>query len=184
MLAGRAAEVASVLAYMVGAGVGEIRLQLPANQTDEQELLIGQASRLNPEVVVRTGPGDIANLDLIFAIGDDPEKLEQMLVPWLLRTDLPLIFVCADEPAYIATFGGRPPCPLCAGLPTRSKRRSDIAGFVTMVAATEAFKLLAGITSQPSPLLLQFIGFACTPQPLRQKPLRAKCACATDVEAN
>ncbi|MBV8357820.1 MAG: thiamine biosynthesis protein ThiF, partial [Deltaproteobacteria bacterium] len=40
MLAGKAADVASMLAYMVGAGVGEIWLQLSASDMAEQDLLI------------------------------------------------------------------------------------------------------------------------------------------------
>src|SRR5690348_12966266 len=71
MLAGKAADVAPVLAYMVGAGVGEIRLQLPAGDAAEQDSLIRRATELNPDVVIASGAETIAGLNLIFVISGD-----------------------------------------------------------------------------------------------------------------
>jgi hypothetical protein len=163
MLAGKAADIAYVLAYMVGAGVGEIRLQLLASEMAEQDSLIMRAAELNPEVVVKPAAGDIAGLNLILAIGGDSETSELILSDALICVDVPLIFVCLDEPASVAILPGRPPCPLCADavLNTPSKARGNNAGFIAMVAATEAFKLLTCPAPSPSPRLLQFNGFAC-----------------------
>ena len=185
MLAGKAADVASVLAYMVGAGIGEIRLRLPASDTAEQDSLIMRAAQLNPEVVVRPGAESIAGLNLILAIGRDSETLELIPSPGLVCADVPLIFVHLDEPAMVAILPARPPCPLCADadLNAPSKARGDNAGFVAMVAATEAFKLLAYSAPPASPALLQFSGFAFTTRELRQRPLGAKCACSIIAEA-
>jgi hypothetical protein len=185
MLAGRASEVASVLAYMVGAGVGEIQLRLPPSDLVEQESLIMRSSQLNPDVVVRPGAQDVAGLNLILAIGGDLETSELILSPRLVCVNVPLIFVHTNEPARIAILAGRPPCPLCAdaALNTSLKGCTDNAGFVAMVAATEAFKLLAGSTPPPSARLLEFNRFACTTRELRQSPLAANCACSINAEA-
>jgi molybdopterin/thiamine biosynthesis adenylyltransferase len=184
MLTGKTADVASVLAYMVGAGVGEIRLRLPASDTKDQDLLITRAAELNPEVVVRPGAENIAGLNLILAIGGDSETSEPTLSPRLLCADVPLMFVRLEEPASVAILPKRPPCPQCAdaNLIAPSKHRSDNAGFVAMIAATEAFKLLACSAPPPSSTLLQFNGFASTTRELRQSPLRSKCACSTNPE--
>jgi len=184
MLAGKAADVASVLAYMVGAGVGEIWLRLPASDRAEQDSLIMNAAQLNPEVVVKPGAETIAGLNLIVAIAGDSETSELIRSPGLIGADVPLIFVHLDEPASIAILPARPPCPLCADadLNRRSKPRTGNAGFVVMVAATEAFKLLAYSAPPTSPTLLQFSGFACATRELRQRALDTKCACSIKSE--
>jgi hypothetical protein len=185
MLAGKATDVAYVLAYMVGAGVGEIRLQLPASEMTEQDSLIMHAAELNSEVVVKPADEDITGLNLILAISGDSETSELILPHDLVCADVPLILVRLDEPASVAILPGRPPCPLCADpdLNTPSKARGNNAGFITMVAATEAFKLLACPAPSPSPMLLQFNGFTCATRELRQRPLDAKCACSTTAQA-
>jgi molybdopterin/thiamine biosynthesis adenylyltransferase len=182
MLAGEVADVATVLAYMVGAGVGEIRLQLPASEAAEQDPLIMSAAELNPEVLVKPGAENVAGLNLVLAIGGDSETSELMLR--LHHTGVPVIFVRLDEPS-IAILPDTPPCLLCADahLLAPFKRPSDTAGFVAMIAATEAFKLLARVAPAPAPTLLQFNGFACATRRLRQTPLRAKCACSVATEA-
>ena len=185
MLVGKAADVASVLAYMVGAGVGEIRLQLAASDTAEQDSLIMRAAQLNPEVVVKPAAEDIGGLNLILEIGGDSETSEPILPHGLVCAEVPLIFVRLDEPASVAILPRRPPCPLCADadLNAPSKARGNNAGFIAMVAATEAFKLLACSAPPPSPMLLRFNGFACTTRELQQRPLDSKCACSIIAKA-
>jgi hypothetical protein len=184
MLAGKAADIASVLAYMVGAGVGDIRLRLPARDAQGLHSLILRATQLNPDVMVKPASEDIAGLNLILAIGGDSEPSEPTLLPRFLCADVPLIFVRLDDPAGVAIFPERPPCPLCADaeLLGPSRPRTDNAGFAAMVAATEAFKLLA-YAAAPPPRLLQFSGFACTARELRQRPLGAECSCSIGKRA-
>lgn len=185
MIAGKAPDVASVLAYMVGAGVGEIRLQLPASDAAEQDVLIMGASQLNPEVLVKPGAESITGLNLVFALGADSETLARILWSGPVRTDVPVIFVRFDKPASIAILPGSAPCLLCADADLLAPyiQRGDNAGFVTMIATTEAFKLLAQAAPTPSPRLLEFSGFGCTTRPLRQRPLRANCVCSTTAKA-
>jgi len=183
MLMGKAADVATVLAYMVGAGVGEIRLQLPASDAAEQESLIMRAAQLNPEVVVKPGADNLAGLNLVLAMGGSCEASE--LIVQLLSKGVPVIFVRLDEPATIAILPAAPPCLVCADADLRRplNHHGDNAGFVAMIAATEAFKLLAYAAPTPAPTLLQFSGFACATRELRQNPLLAKCTCSIATQA-
>lgn len=185
MLAGRAVDVGSILAYMVGAGVGEIQLRLPASDAAEQDSLIGRAAQLNPDVMVEPKAETVRGLNLILAIGGDSDASELILSPRVVCPDVPLIFVRLNEPAKIAIFSRCPPCPLCADadLVNSSKPRGDNAGFIAMVAAAEAFKLLACATLPPSPILIEFNGFACSTRELRRTSLSAQCACSINVHA-
>jgi sulfur-carrier protein adenylyltransferase/sulfurtransferase len=181
MLAGRAADVAPVLAYLVGAGIGKIRLQLPERDAHEQDALIKRSRQLNPEVLVNHAAGYYAGLNLVLALDGDLETTEAMTSPRLARAGVPMIFSRLDEPAIIAVLPGAPPCLLCADadLLVRSTERGENAGFVAMIAATEAFKLLANIAPASTFRLLQFSGFACTTRHLAQKP-SAKCICSAE----
>jgi hypothetical protein len=179
LLAGSAVDVASVLAYMVGAGVGQIHLLLPSSDKVEQDLLITQMRDLNGDVIVKEAPAIFEPLNLIFAIGRDVETFE-MVVKRKVGIEVPLLVVNLETPPRMAIFPSRPPCPLCAdaSLLEGGSSPSDNGGFVAMVAATQAFKLLSGLAPMPSPMLLEFDGFACTIRDLKQKPLSVPCACS------
>jgi hypothetical protein len=185
MLVGKAADVSSVLAYMVGAGVGEIRLRLPATEVAEENLLIMRATRLNPDVVVKPASETVEGLNLLVALGADSQPSALSSSASLNCTDAAVIFVHLGEPARIAIMPARPPCPLCADadLMTSATPRGDNLGFVAMVAATEAFKLLACSAPPPLPTLLQFSGFAFTTRALGQRPLSKECACSMRAQA-
>jgi hypothetical protein len=185
MLVGKAADVAIVFAYMVGAGVGEIRLRLLASDAAALNSLIMSAAQLNPDVVVKPAVENIEGLNLILAIGGDSEASALILSPSLVCSDVAMLFAHLGEPARIAILPARPPCPFCADvdLIAASTPREDNAGFVTMVAATEAFKLLACLAAPPPPTLLQFSGFACSTRALGQRLLSAECTCAMSTKA-
>jgi hypothetical protein len=179
LLAGNASDVALVLPYMVGAGVGNIRLRLPPSDSHEQDSLIMAAAELNPEVVVK--PQDESEaLNLVLAFGNS-EILNLMQLPALLHQGVPIIQCRLDDAARIVIFPRFPPCPLCADTDPQSSltQRSDKAGFVAMVAATEAFKLLAKATPTMGSMLLQFNGFAVSTRKLQQRPLHERCLCST-----
>jgi len=194
VLVGDARDLVPVFPYLAGAGIGHIQLLLPARDQTEKEWFATRAADLNPDVVVSTVPSpppfDMAQVkkanakpgqsDLILAIEGGPEAAE--LLHSLSRIDVPLILVRLTDPASIAIFTTRPPCPICADDDLMAKPfgevRGDNAGFVAMIAATEAFKLLARFTPAPPSRLLQFKNFACTTKPLRQRTPPVKCACS------
>ena len=178
MLAGKAIDVASVLFYLVGAGIGEIQLQLPLSDAAEREGLILQASQLNPEVKIMAASETTTDLNLILAFGEEPEILEITAPQQVIDARIPIIFVRLNEPAMIALLPESPQCLRCAdaGLLTPSDLRADNAGFVAMIAATEAFKFLLSTSGFSSPAVLEFKGFACSPRPLRQVDPCIHCA--------
>jgi hypothetical protein len=178
-IAGSAVNVAPVLAYLVGAGVGEIRLQLTGSDAAEQDGLIMRAAELNPEVAVKPAAQNAARSSLVLAIADS--EIAELMPPLrLLGADTPLIFGRLDEPGCIAILPAPPPCVSCADadLLKPPGHRGDNAGFIAMIAAAEAFKLLARITPAPLPTLLEFTGFACASRQLQQRAPGGACTCS------
>jgi hypothetical protein len=193
ILAGRAADIAPVLEYLTGAGVGDIRLLLPGGDRNSANALIKRSLELNSDVTVAEATETLGELDLIVAVGRDLISSKMIDAFWNQsfegradnrshelspKSDLPLIAINFDEPATIAIFTARPPCVRCADLPAASGRRQENAGFVAMVATTEALKLLAHSSPTPPPTLLLFSGYACSTKHLGQRALEGKCVCS------
>jgi hypothetical protein len=181
MIVGKTVDVSSVLMYLVGAGIGEIQIWLPPTDQPEQDSLIARASQLNPDVAVRLKAESIEGLNLVLALGREPDMAELILSPRVVWANLCTIFVQPAEPCRIAIFPRFPPCPLCgdADLTGSTKPRGECADFVAMVAATEVFKLLAYSTLPPSAMLLEFNGFACAAREIKSKRIDEECACST-----
>jgi hypothetical protein len=177
LLVGKAADLALVLGYMVGAGVGDIRLRLPRGEEPELNVLATRASQLNPEITVKPASESVSGVDLALLLGRGPEPA--LLVRQVFRVNIPVIFSRLDQPARIAMITARPLCVSCAdtdllGAPGPV---GENAGFVAMVAATESFKLLSRICPIPAPTLLQFDGFACVARQLRSRQADVRCDC-------
>jgi hypothetical protein len=172
-----------VLAYLAGAGVGEIRLMPSAYDQAEAASQVATMLDLNPDLSLRPLTGADKPADLVFALGVDSETRELIKSPPIAFDTPALIIVHLAPPGAIAVFTDRPPCPLCAELawtkiPDESAPLLHInAGVVAMVAAAEALKLLACPAPGP-PKILQFNGFQCIGRELHQLPKVEKCACA------
>ncbi|HKV54363.1 MAG TPA: ThiF family adenylyltransferase [Candidatus Binataceae bacterium] len=183
-LLGSAHDVAPVLAYMAGAGVGRIHLWLTGGDQAAQIELLGQAQNLNRDVVVTASNSIEAPADLVFALAGDSATARLIRSSAIADSGAPLVVAALNEPLSVAVFPRPSPCLRCADIdpPAYSDRRGDNAGFVAMVAATEVFRLLAGLAPDSRPTLLSFEGYRCTARELKQKALAQKCACMAEHE--
>jgi molybdopterin-synthase adenylyltransferase len=179
ILAGDVDGVELPLAYLVGAGVGTIVLETTDADLAKGDALIARSRELNPEVVVSAAAGaESAALVLaIIASGGARDAAAR------LSSERPhAAFVAArlDTPAKIAILPAPPPpCLRCAdgGAMLAPVAGCDsVAEFVAMVATAEAFKLLAGYASAPSPVIIDFDGYQSRSQAAKASP---GCACST-----
>lgn len=175
-----------VLAHLVGAGVGHITLRLTDADTDYVANTIARMRDLNADVIVTFASGDIVNdvspnssndstsgLSLIFALADSDDTLAQVRALCKKNWNAPWIFARLDTPEKIVIAPSRLPCPACASgdLLAPFGRRGDNAGFVAMLAATEALKALAQFpSSMRQPAIAEFNGYAASTHELAAPP--------------
>jgi hypothetical protein len=184
----------SVLAYLVGAGVGQIDLCADLDPS-ARDTIIARMRDLNPDSTIRVAPesGGL-DYDLALAIVGDDSTLDQARALFDRSAGLTdsfasrfgpnsgIIFARLDQLARIAVIPRRPPCPRCAGAadllaPLASiDRRADNAGFIASLVALEAIKLLARFAPAPSPTLVEFRGYQSSARILDWTPGSA-CAC-------
>lgn len=181
-----------VLAHLVGAGVGHITLRLTDSDTDYETSVIARMRDLNADVTVAFASGDhsdnLANgLSLIFTLAGSDDTLAQVRAKCGENWNAPWIFARLDTPEKIAIAPARPPCPACADgeILAPFGRRGDNAGFVAMLAATEALKALAQFpSSMRQPTLAEFNGYAAATHELAAPPHPAAgCACTAASRA-
>jgi hypothetical protein len=184
MLLGDFRALVPVLAYMAGAGVGEIQLMRSTYDQAEAVSLVATTLDLNPDLSLHPLTGTDKPADLVLALGIDPEARKLIESPPIALDAPALIIVHLQPPGAIAVFTNRPPCPLCAELAWTNTLLNESApllninaGLVAMVAATEALKLLAYPSPCPS-RILEFNGFQYLGRELHQLPNLEKCACS------
>ena len=173
--------VEPVLAYMVGAGVGRITLQLTGGADADAAALIERMGRLNRDVSVKNASMGSDEAETILALAGSSSGLEAIRALVMRQSRGRLIFARLDSPARIAILPAPPPCVVCADAELFSpfSRRSDYAGFVAMAAAVETFKLIAQPAAIEKAVLLEFNGYAPTAGEIHVRHTVSACRCAS-----
>jgi adenylyltransferase/sulfurtransferase len=115
--------------------------------------------------------GDSGSLDRARALFDRSHEVARYSATVFARLDLP---------SRIAALPRHPPCPRCANvgeLLASVCARAENTGFVAMLAALEAVKLLSGIEPTAKPLLIEFNGYESCARVL-DSAASASCGCA------
>jgi hypothetical protein len=181
LLTANYADAEGVLAYLVGAGVGNLylhaNLDLVARHT-----ITDRMRDLNSDssvVIGDTAAADIADADLAIAIVGDDAMLARVRALDGHASNIALVIARLDVPSKLAVVPSRPPCLQCANdgeLIAPVGPRADNAGFVTMLAALEAIKLLVRNDSASQPTLIEFNGYRATMRTLNASAGFA-CSC-------
>jgi hypothetical protein len=163
------------LEYLVGAGVGDIDLCVPGCGDAQLRSLCDKMRDLNPDSTVSYG--SLAQVpDLVFAILGNDEAVR------FAAAEAPSIGAAVvarlDAPGKIALLPSPPPCLRCAsgGLLDPFGKRSEHADLISMMATTEALKLLAAYDANLAPSLISFNGPQTTAEPLASS--KSGCACS------
>jgi hypothetical protein len=163
------------LKYLVGAGVGDIDLCVPATGDAQLRSLSEKMRDLNPDSTVSYG--SLAQVpDLVFALLGNGEAVR------FAAAEAPSIGAAVvarlDAPGKIALLPSPPPCLRCAsgGLLDPFGKRADNSAFIAMLATTEALKLLAAYDANLAPSLISFNGSQTTATPLASS--KSGCSCS------
>jgi hypothetical protein len=163
------------LAYLVGAGVGDIDLCVPGSDDAQLRSLCDKMRDLNPDSTVSYG--SLAQVpDLVFALLGSAEAV-QFAAAEAPSTGAAVV-ARLDAPGKIALLPWPPPCIRCAsgGLLTAFGERSERAGVIAMLATTEVLKILAAYDTNAAASLLRFDGPQTIAEPLQSS--KAGCACS------
>jgi hypothetical protein len=163
------------LAYLVGAGVGDIDLCVPGSNDARLRSLCDKMRDLNPDSTVSYG--SLAQVpDLVFALLGSADVVQ------FAAAEAPSIGAAVvarlDTPGKIALLPSPPPCIRCAsgGLLDSFGQRSEHAGFIAMTATTEALKILAAYDTNATATMLRFDGPQTIAEPVAIS--KAGCACS------
>jgi hypothetical protein len=162
------------LAYLVGAGVGDIDLCVPGSDDARLRSLCDKMRELNPDSTASYG--SLAQVpDLVFALLGSAEVVQ------FAAAEAPgsaAVVARLDAPGKIALLPSPPPCVRCAsgGLLDSFGQRSDRAGFIAMAATTEVLKILAAYDTNGAASILKFDGPQMVAEPIASS--KAGCACS------
>lgn len=173
-LMGSAATVEPALRYLVGAGVGRLHLELLDDDRARRDRLVARARELDSNVVVESEEPPAASPDLRVVLVDTDRLVEVRSRRAELSTSA-VVLARLAPPLKLAALPQAGPLPavfdteLCA---SASYEQSDpsLAGFVTMVAVTEALKLLIGPAELAKPVMIDFDGYQTRTRELEPAP--------------
>jgi hypothetical protein len=174
LLAGEAQQVEQSLAYLVGAGVGSIRLAMSQSDRSAFDRLKKSMRELNPDVTTQLDDASQQPIDVaLLIIGSDVARdlADRRCTGTNLRA---CVVARLDQPAKIAVLTSPSSCPRCADaslLAPVGARVAD-ADFVAMLATAEAFKLLAGYHENPLSVIIDFDGHQT-----RSRAVTSPCTC-------
>ncbi|HYA36274.1 MAG TPA: hypothetical protein VEF03_11685 [Candidatus Binataceae bacterium] len=175
LIVGDVADIAMPTAYLVGAGVGAIRIAAEVEDS-ALEKLIARMRALNSDCKIESSSHE-SNSDFVFATVGSTRALETANS---VSRPASTVLVRLDTPAKIAIIRKSPPCIRCAdaNLLAPFGVRVENSEFVAMAATVEALKLLAKIDSDAShSALAEFRGYQSTSRLLKRAPGARGCAC-------
>ena len=180
LLIANGADAETVLAYLVGAGVGKIAL-LADLDVASRESIVSRMRDLNSDSVItaRTECASESAHNLALAIISDSATLARTRELCEHPSNCAIIIARLDAPTKLAVIPARPPCPKCAAggeLLAQIGARVENAGFIATLAALEAIKLLARFNSAQTPTLVEFSGYTSAVRILDSNA-GAVCAC-------
>ncbi len=173
VIVGDLSEIETPLAYLVGAGVGEIRV---ANREEGADSIVARMRERNRDVTLRIGDDNTRSADLVLAFVASAQSLA---LADKRRGGAAVIARLDDEPR-LAVIPAPPACLRCAdaNLLAPLGARAVTADFVSMIATTEALKLLAGFADDKGAILIEFEGYQARTRPLKSS---ARCDCGVPV---
>jgi hypothetical protein len=183
VIAGDLADIETVLAYMVAAGVGRIDLIIAGAPPLAPDRLIARMREHNRDAAVAAATVAPADTGLILTIAGSAAAVDlgRTLCAGT-RITAATIFARLDNPAKIAIIPSPPPCLVCADadLTQPFSHRCDTADSIAMMAAAEAFKLLAGYAPASPASLIEFHGYEAAAVELRLSANLPRCSCSSD----
>jgi len=189
IMIGEPRDIEAPVAYLAGAGVGEIAIIRCPGAAD-YGAIIAHAAALNPDVRVAMA-GDSADetgrTGLICAIAGGEPARECAARLCAARSRNPVVIARLDIPPAVGVFAGPPPCPRCAAWEALAPLGGALARtrrFVAMVATVEALKMLSapadpGVSGEHPARLIEFSGggYAAATRTLSRRSGAQRCVC-------
>lgn len=174
VLAGEHGDIAQPLAYLVGAGIGQIHLMI-ADDPSLTERICADMRELNPDSTVSLF-SSADQIDFSIALIGSGRILEQVRSCDVFNGAG--IAARLDAPQRIAILPAPPPCIRCARTDILAPfgSRSEMSSFAAMLATVEALKMAARHQPASEPALIELRGYATSALPF--SAAAPGCVCA------